>query len=463
MLNSVVAQFVIALVVAMVVLPLLAFSLVALLQVSGRTPKDKTLAGLARLTFTCASLAGLVAGGLYVLRGGTPLRVAFGHWFSLGEPDGRHYGFDVAVLIDGVSLVYLSLTAILCGTVGAFSLRYMQNERGAGGFLQLLLLFTASMSLLTVAESLDLLFVGWELVGITSALLIAFYRDRSGPVRHGLLAFAIYRVCDGALLTALIVLHHATGSSSLPTEVSIAGGGSATLFGILILVASLGKSAQWPFSSWLPRAMEGPTPSSAIMYGALSIHAGAYLLLRTAPLWESSSAVRVAVVAIGLVSAALGSLVGRAQTDAKSSLAYAAIVQVGLIYMEIGFGWQRLALMHVAGHAILRTFEFLRAPSLIADHQVLESQLGNAAPRTGALYERMLPKKVRESLYVLALERGYADAVAARFFGSARRILLAFDRFDERTARLFDPADVVCRSETPPSIVAPAKLEESIR
>jgi len=462
MLNPLAVHPVAGLAAAMVLLPLLAFGVVALLEVSGRTPKDETLARLARVTFTCTSLAGLVAGGLYVFRGGAPLRVPLGHWFAVGDPDGGHYGFDVAVLIDGVSLVYLSLTAILCGTVGAFSLRYMQTERGAGRFLQLLMLFASSLSLLTVAESLDLLFVGWELVGMTSALLIAFYRDRPEPVQHGLLAFAIYRVCDGALLTALVVLHHATGSSSLPTETVLGGAASATLFGMLILVASLGKSAQWPFSSWLPRAMEGPTPSSAIFYGALSIHAGAYLLLRTAPLWESSSAVGAAVVAVGLVSAVLGSLVGRAQTDAKSSLAYAAIVQVGLIYVEIGLGLHRVALVHVAGHATLRTLEFLRAPSLIAEHQVLEAQLGNSAPRTGLLYERLLPKKVRESLYVFALERGYVDALVARLLGSARRIVSALDRFDERTAQLFEPVQVPCGNNAPPSANAPAKLEESV-
>lgn len=434
-----------ALTTATVALPLAAFGLVATLEVLGKLPDDRRLASLAKTTFLLSTLSGLAAAAAFAYRGFEPLHFVFGHWFDIGaqfDVGGQsqdHYGFDLGVLVDTTSLVYLVLTSVLSGTVGAFSLRYLEGERGAGRFFELLMLFAAGLSLLVLAESLDLLFVGWELVGITSALLIAFYRERPGPLRHGLLAFAIYRVCDAALLAALVVAHHLTGTGSLPDAfaANLSGTGATTL-GLLLLFASLGKSAQFPFSGWLPRAMEGPTPSSAIFYGALSVHAGAYLLLRTAPLWESSTVVRVAIVTIGVLSALSGTLVGRVQTDAKSSLAYASVTQVGLIFVEIGLGFHTLALIHVVGHATLRTLELLRAPSLLLDYQNLEAELGRSVPASGAHYERLVPAGLRLRLYRFALARAGLDAFARRLVSRLVSLVKTWDRFDRHLAATAD-------------------------
>ena len=117
------------------------------------------------------------------------------------------------------------------------------------------------------------------------------------------------------------------------------------------LVAAAGKSALVPFSGWLPRAMEGPTPSSAIFYGALSVHLGAFLLLRVSPILEQSLLLSGAVVVIGLASAVFGAVVARVQTDIKSALAFASLTQVGIIVAEIGFGFRYIALIHIIGHA----------------------------------------------------------------------------------------------------------------
>ena len=292
------------LVVATVVLPAAQFGLVATLEVFGRTPSDRRLAALARFTFLATTLAGIGAATIFIARSGEPVHHVLGHWFALGEADGPHYGFDLGVFVDATSLTYLLLTSTLCGVVGAFSLRYLEGERGAGRFFQAMMLFASSLSLVVIADSLDLVFVGWELVGISSTLLIAFYRQRSGPTRHGLVALSVYRVCDVGLLAAIVVLHHVTGTGTFPDVVAgdgIAVGalaGAALPLGLLLTFAALGKSAQFPFSGWLPRAMEGPTPSSAIFYGALSVHAGAYLLLRTAPLWSESIVVVTPMVAM---------------------------------------------------------------------------------------------------------------------------------------------------------------------
>src|SRR6185437_15411499 len=135
------------------------------------------------------------------------------------------------------------------------------------------------MCLLTLAGNLDLMFAAWEMVGLSSFLLIAFYRERQSAVRNALKTYSVYRIADiGMLLAACL-----EGS----------GERSGYLIGLLLLVAAIGKSAQFPFSFWVARAMEGPTPSSALFYGALSVHAGAYLLLRTYPLWNDVLLVHV--------------------------------------------------------------------------------------------------------------------------------------------------------------------------
>src|SRR5262249_6045676 len=149
------------------------------------------------------------------------------------------------------------------------------------------------------------LFAGWELVGLSSALLVAFFQERPAPVRNGLRVWAVYRVSDAALLLAAIALHHLSGEGDFdkllgavpwPDGRATLTGGPALLVGLLLVVAAAGKSALVPFSGWLPRAMEGPTPSSAVFYGALSVHLGAFLLLRVGPILETSPLLSAVVV-----------------------------------------------------------------------------------------------------------------------------------------------------------------------
>jgi NAD(P)H-quinone oxidoreductase subunit 5 len=184
----------------------------------------------------------------------------------------------------------------------------------------------------------------------------------------------------------------------------------AYLVGGLLLVAAAGKSALVPFSGWLPRAMEGPTPSSAVFYGALSVHLGAYLLLRISPILDAAPGLSAAVVGLGLATAVYAYLAGSAQTDIKSALSFAALTQVGLIVAEIGLGWRYLALAHLMGHACLRTLQFLRAPTLLHDYHLLENALGDHLPRPAGGGDRLAPAGLRARIYRFALERGYLDA-----------------------------------------------------
>jgi len=332
------------------------------------------------------------------------------------------YAFEMIFRADRISIVFLFLIAGVGGLIGHFATTYMLGEPGEMRFGILLLLFVGGMNILVTGGTMDLLFVGWEFVGITSALLIAYFWERTEPVKGGLYAYGVYRVCDIGLLLAAVFIHDQTGTADLESALDLAhwSGGvpgySVNLIAFLLVFAALGKSAQLPFMSWFPRAMEGPTPSSAIFYGALSIHAGAYLLLRTYPLVEQSMAARSVLVVIGIITAIVGTMCGRVQPGVKNQLAYATLVQSSLILAEIGLGFTDFALLHVVGHACIRTLQFLRAPSTLHDHHLMEKFASGHLPPPGLLFKRVLPMSLREPLYVLSLNEFELADLLQRFF-----------------------------------------------
>jgi NAD(P)H-quinone oxidoreductase subunit 5 len=272
---------------------------------------------------------------------------------------------------------------------------------------------------------------------LSSVLLIAFFQDRPSPPRNGLRVWIVYRVGDAALMLAAILMHdlngagdfdHLVGDRAWPAHDPLLIGPHFTLLGFLFVVAAAGKSALLPFSGWLPRAMEGPTPSSAVFYGALSVHLGAFLLLRVSPVLDSAPWLSATVVVLGLATSALAYLAGRVQTDIKSALAFASLTQVGLIIAEIGLGFRYLALVHLLGHAAMRTLQFLRAPSLLHDHHQLENAIGARPGEEPREWERRLPGGMQRWLYRFSLERGCLDLVLERFI--ARPFVALFRRLD---------------------------------
>src|SRR6185295_3594444 len=198
------------------------------------------------------------------------------------------------------------------GLIGQFSSTYLHRESGFLRFFLLLHLFAFGSLLAFAAGSFDLLAAGWEMVGITSVLLIAFFQSRTAPVENALRVFAVYRACDIGLLVGVFAMHQWAGTASFDGGFPMLNGSHALIVCLLVLLAASGKAAQVPFSGWLPRAMEGPTPSSAIFYGAISIHAGAYLLLRVQPMIGQSKLAAALVIAIGVMTAIHGTIVGRA-------------------------------------------------------------------------------------------------------------------------------------------------------
>lgn len=382
------------------------------------------------------SLAACVTTAAWLIAtNGAEVRVPIGSWFSVG-----HYSFDWRLIADRLSIPFATFSAVLLGLVASFSRRYLHLEPGFARFYLLLAIFGTGVEFVVLAGSLDLAFLGWELVGLTSALLIAFFHERRAPVQHGLLAFATYRLCDVGLLAAAVALHFTVGTSEVgPYSTGPWAGfvvpstwAGATVVGLLILWASMGKAAQLPLSGWLPRAMEGPTPSSAIFYGALSIHLGPYLLLRSESILQSSGLAAGAVIAVGALTALHATFVGRTQSDIKSALAYASMTQVGLIYVEIGLGLRYLAVAHIVGHAAIRTLQILRSPSLLHDHHHLEQAMGSQLPRTGGHIERLVPAALQPWLYRVALERGGFDAfLKYRVVGPILRLLSHVDQLDQ--------------------------------
>jgi NAD(P)H-quinone oxidoreductase subunit 5 len=367
-----------------------------------------------------ATVVGLIAAiGVLVamlLSGDRHVVVHVGDWVAI-----PHFHFSLKFVFDSLSVPFVILSLVLCGTIGAFAASYLHREAGFNRFFVLLSLFMLGMILASLAGTIETLFAGWELVGVSSALLVAFFQERAAPVRNGLHVWSVYRISDAALLVAAVLLHHLTGEGDFDKLLGVGGfwpenhttisSHQALAVGLLLLVAAAGKSALIPFSGWLPRAMEGPTPSSAVFYGALSVHLGAYLLLRTSPLIERSPLLAIIVVCLGLSTAVLAALAGRVQTDIKSALSFAALTQVGIIVAEIGFGWHYIPLIHMIGHACLRTLQFLRASSILADYRQLENALGRRLPGIAPPLQRLVPLAMARWTYRLAFERGYFDSL----------------------------------------------------
>ncbi len=359
-----------------------------------------------------------------------------------------YYHLKFEFVLDLLSLSYVMLTLVLSAVISAFSTRYLHRERGYNRFFVLFALFLLGMVTASLSDTVETLLAGWEMVGLSSVLLIAFFQERPSPPRNGLRVWVVYRLCDVALLLAAILMHeingggdfdHLVGKSAWPGHDPLLIGPHFTLLGVLFIIAAAGKSALVPFSGWLPRAMEGPTPSSAVFYGALSVHLGAFLLLRVSPVLDSSIWLQVTVVVLGLTTSAFAYLAGRVQTDIKSALAFASLTQVGIIIAEIGFGFRYLALLHLLGHACLRTLQFLRAPSLLHDHHQLENAIGSRPREEGVMWEQRLSPKMQLWLYRFALERGHLDSVLEKYV--ARPFVMVFRQLDvleERWARLLD-------------------------
>ncbi|MDO1446026.1 proton-conducting transporter membrane subunit [Rhodocytophaga aerolata] len=331
------------------------------------------------------------------------------------------YEFFIDFAFDKITAVYLFVGAFLTFMVTVYSRAYLHREKGYKRFFNTILFFYLGYNIAIFSGNLETLFVGWEILGISSFLLIAFYRNRYLPVKNAVKVFSIYRIGDVGIILAMWLSHHLwheniTFIKLNNYELVHHQLQNHTLIGVvislMILVSAAAKSAQLPFSSWLPRAMEGPTPSSAIFYGSLSVHLGVFILLRTFPFWEHQVSVRILIGLLGLCTSIVATGIARVQSSVKSQIAYASIAQIGLIFIEVAAGFKNLALFHFAGNAFLRTYQLLVSPSVVS--YLIREQVYTYVPRQHSL-EDSLPKRLEYSLYMLCLKEWNLDSLMYQY------------------------------------------------
>lgn len=415
--------------------------LLAIFALSALIGRQLTEAVISRVTQVGVLLTLIPALGILALMLATDRRfvaIEFGDWVSIPE---EHFHFHLKFIFDRLSIPFLLLTCVLCGVVAAFTRRYLHREEGFARFFLFYAVFFAGIVSSALAGTIETLFVGWEMVGLSSALLIAYFHQCENPVRNGQRVWSIYRLSDAAFMIAAITMHHMTGEGDLgglmssgiwPAGTAAIRPDQALLVGALLIIAAAGKSALFPLTGWLPRAMEGPTPSSAIFYGALSVHLGAYMLLRVSPVLFVSMTLQILVISLGLVTALFGAVMARVQSDIKVSLVYSSATQVGIIVAEIGLGFCYLALIHIIGHACLRTMQLLRAPTVIHDYNIMENAIGSRLPQGSARLARYLPLALRNWFYRCGLERGFMDVALDKWFVFP---FISLFRWIERTER----------------------------
>jgi NADH-quinone oxidoreductase subunit L len=280
---------------------------------------------------------------------------------------------DAGLLIDPLSVVFVLLITGVGGLIHIYAVGYMAHDPGRRRFFGYFNLFIAAMLLLVLADGYLLLYVGWEGVGLTSYLLIAYYYNRNIAATAGNKAFYANRVGDVGLSLAIMLMFAYFGTTSYHGVFAHFGPGGnattgvATAIGLMLLLGACGKSGQFPLQTWLPDAMEGPTPVSALIHAATMVTAGVYLIARSAPIFDASQAARTVVVIIGAITLLYGCICGCGQDDLKRVLAYSTVSQIGYMFLAVGLGSgvYAIGIIHLLGHGFFKAALFLSAGSVM--------------------------------------------------------------------------------------------------
>jgi len=328
------------------------------------------------------------------------------------------YDFYFDFLIDRTSLIFTWVGSFITFLVITYSRKYMHKEFGFKRYFNTILLFYAGYNIIVLSGNFETLFIGWEFLGLSSFLLISFYRFRYLPVRNSVKVYSIYRIGDIGILLTMWMSHHLWHRNISFSEIQDWGWvhdqltqhPSVALFiSIMIAIAAVAKSAQFPFTGWLPRAMEGPTPSSAIFYGALSIHIGCFLLIRTEHIWGAHLGARWFIGALGLITAIISHLITKTQSTIKGQIAYSSATQIGLMFIEIALGMEGIALLHFAGNAFLRSYQLLTSPSLMA--LKIKEQTFEPVEKKNTLTTEVKFEKIKNAIYLLGIKEWYFDTM----------------------------------------------------
>lgn len=295
---------------------------------------------------------------------GAPIGFEPHRWVTVGELE-----VDIGVTVDGLTAIMLIVVTSISLLVQFYSQEYMRGDLGYNRYYAFMSLFTAAMLGLVLASSILQIFVFWELVGLTSYLLIGFWFFRDSARKAATKAFIVTRVGDLGFLSAILLIWTQTGELNIPhiQELAATGAiGSSVLafFAGGLFAGAAGKSAQFPLHVWLPDAMEGPTPVSALIHAATMVAAGVYLVARFFPVFAVSPEAINTVMAIGAITAITSALLGIVATDIKRVLAYSTISQLGYMMMGLGVGGFVAGIFHLFTHAFFKANLFLSAGSV---------------------------------------------------------------------------------------------------
>jgi NADH-quinone oxidoreductase subunit L len=297
-----------------------------------------------------------------------PYHEFFAHWIRSGS-----FSADFAFYLDQLSLVMLLVVTGVGFLIHIYSVGYMWDDPSYYRFFSYLNLFMFFMLTLVLANNYLLMFIGWEGVGLASYLLIGFWFTKDSAASAGKKAFIVNRIGDFGFLIALFLLIKHFGSLNFmqvfdavrPLSAETAGAGLLTAIGILLMIGACGKSAQIPLYIWLPDAMEGPTPVSALIHAATMVTAGVYMVSRSHMIFEHAPGALTFVAVIGTLTAFFAATIGIAQTDIKKVLAYSTVSQLGYMFMACGVGAFSAGIFHLMTHAFFKGLLFLAAGSVI--------------------------------------------------------------------------------------------------
>jgi NADH-quinone oxidoreductase subunit L len=336
----------------------------AILLLGGRrTDRWGHLLGCA--TVVAAFVLGLFATIQLAADNGRPRNLELYTFISSGDLDIR-----VGILFDPLSAAFVLLITGVGALIHIYSVGYMAHDPGRRRFFAYLNLFVAAMLLLVLGNNFVALYVGWEGVGLASYLLIAFWYTRPAAATAAKKAFIMNRVGDVGLALAIFLMFAQLGTTSYEGVFGAVGtlaGGTVTALGLLLLLGACGKSGQFPLQAWLPDAMEGPTPVSALIHAATMVTAGVYLIARSAPIYDETATARTVVLAVGAITLLIGAIAGCAQDDIKKVLAWSTVSQIGYMFLAAGLGppGYVAALAHLYAHGFFKAGLFLGAGSVM--------------------------------------------------------------------------------------------------
>ena len=332
----------------------------------GRRMPRKAVGTIASLAIFGSFAVSLIAFLNYVTAGGGAHTVTLLPWLSL-PPLEISYGF----LVDGLSLVMTLTVSFVSFLIHVYSTGYMSDDEGYPRYFTYLNLFVAMMLTLVLADNLVLMFVGWEGVGLCSYLLIGFWYKNAAPPAAGMKAFIVNRIGDFAFLIGIFLIFWLYGTVSFSElrqsveTVAIAGHFPLTLIALFLFGGAIGKSAQFPLYVWLPDAMEGPTPVSALIHAATMVTAGVYMVSRMSFLYNMTEIAMLVVACVGAFTAIFAGSIALVQNDIKRVLAYSTVSQLGYMFLAAGLGAYWIAIFHLFTHAFFKALLFLASGSVI--------------------------------------------------------------------------------------------------